>query len=106
MTTELHIFGAIAVIAVIISLVLALMHHRLAPHSAVLVGAGGVITLPLVHLIPRWSALSDPYPAAKVDALSWLVLGLLIAAAVSLWVAGMHALLSLRRRPSAELGST
>jgi hypothetical protein len=96
LTMALHIFGAGAVIAVLVSLVLAVIHHRLAAHSAVAVGAAGVITLPLVHLVPHWSALSDPYPAAHVDALSWLVLALLIAASLLLLAVGVQNLRSAR----------
>ena len=52
-------------------LVLALVGHRLAPHASLLVGVGNVVGFVAIHILPRWSVLSDPYPDVPVDAISW-----------------------------------
>jgi hypothetical protein len=45
-----------------------------------------------VHLLPRWGALSDPYAAAHVDALSWALAVVPVLAAALLAVVAARAL--------------
>lgn len=49
--------------------------------------AFGVLTatgLVAVHLLPRWSLISDPYAEANVDGLSWLSLVAFLGAGAAL----------------------
>jgi hypothetical protein len=45
-----------------------------------------------VHLVPRWSAFSDPLLGSGIDALSWAAVLAEIVAALALGVAGTFAL--------------
>jgi hypothetical protein len=87
---ELYGIGLVALVTALVTLVLALRGHSLAPAAAVVVGAGNVIGLAAVHVLPHWSAFSDPYPAAHVDALSWTVLAVMWMVAAALAFAGAH----------------
>ena len=69
-------------------LVLAVRRHPRAPAFAAVVGIAGAIGIASSHLAPHWSALSDPYPEIHVDALSWAVMLLEIAAALALGAVG------------------
>jgi hypothetical protein len=57
--------------------------RRAAPYAA---GFGVALALGfvLVHFLPRWSAFSAPYGEADVDALSWLLAALPVAAGLYL----------------------
>jgi hypothetical protein len=85
---------------VVASLVLTLRRDDAAPLLATATGlvvAGGVAAS---HLAPRWSALSDPYPAIHADLLSWTVMLAELGAALLVAVAGTSALVSRRRLAS------
>lgn len=59
-------------------------------------GAFGVATalgLVIIHVLPHWSAISDPYGEAGVDWLSWISLATFIAGGVVL------AMVAYRHRP-------
>lgn len=56
----------------------------------------GLITafgLVAIHVLPHWSAISDPYGAARVDWLSWVSLAAFISGGVVL------AIVAFRHRP-------
>lgn len=55
-----------------------------AARAAELFGALTVIGLVAVHLLPRWSLISDPYAQANVDWLSWLSLVTFLGAGAAL----------------------
>jgi hypothetical protein len=84
--------GAVGLGISIAVLIAAATRHRLAPEIAIAAGISTVIGIVAVHLLPRWSAsFSDPYSAARVDALSWASIFALIAAGVVLAAIGMAA---------------
>lgn len=74
---ELTYVGALGFVAWAVVLVLALRRPALAGPATVLVGFGTLLGFLLVHVVPHWSgALSDPYDAAGVDAISWITMAL------------------------------
>lgn len=94
--------GTVQVVAAILTLAvsagaLALVFrgHRLAPVAAVLIGFGSATVFVLVHLLPRWIALSDSFVAAqagaRVTTYSWATAALEIATALVFGVAGVRA---------------
>jgi hypothetical protein len=90
--TELDVVGAVSITASIVVLVLAIRAHPLAPLACLALGVASVAGLIVVHLVPHWSVFSDPYYDANVDALSYGLLGLLIASGAYLALAGMRAI--------------
>lgn len=90
--TALTAVGLAGLLGAAICLVLAIRKHPLTAPAATLIGISSVIGLIAVHIVPHWSVLSDPYPDAQVDALSWTNLILLIAAALALGIAGLRSL--------------
>jgi hypothetical protein len=77
---------------------LALAGPRLAPAPAAIVGFGTALGIAVVHLAPSWSAVSDPYPGAGLNAISWTSMS---AALVTGFALGLAALAELRRTPLA-----
>ena len=71
-------------IALIALLVLVFRGHRLAAPYAAAFGIASALGFVLVHLLPRWSAFSNPYADANVDALSWALAALPVAAGLYL----------------------
>jgi hypothetical protein len=65
-------------------LVLVARGHRLAAPYAAGFGAALALGFVLVHFLPRWSAFSAPYGEAGVDALSWVLAALPVAAGLYL----------------------
>jgi hypothetical protein len=55
-----------------------------------------------VHLLPQWSAFSDPFPGSSVDIGSWIAVCIEILGAVAFGLAGLSALL---RQRNPTLGS-
>ena len=86
--SELGVVGTLGLVAVIVVLVAALMRRREAPVLAVLIGGGTAIGFVVVHLLPRWGPLSDPYPELHLDALSWASMLASLSAGAALAVAG------------------
>jgi hypothetical protein len=76
----------------IVVMVMALQHHPRAAAFAAVVGLAGAVGIAASHLAPHWSSLSDPYPDISVDALSWAVMLLEIAAALVLAVVAIREL--------------
>lgn len=65
-------------------LILAISGHRRGPEVALLAGAGTVAGFVLVHLLPQWSGLSDPYWDFDPNAISWILIALPVG--LALWV--------------------
>ena len=66
--------GVLAALFQVAAVGAALTGRSLAPVLAVAVGLPDAVGVFAVHLLPRWSALSDPFPGAgavDVTALSW-----------------------------------
>lgn len=88
---EVSVVGLLGQVLVVVSLLLAMRSSTLAPDAAMAVGFGTAIGFVAVHASPHWWALSDPYAAAGVDALSWIQLTLCVSAATWLGVVGLRA---------------
>lgn len=72
--------------------------HRLAPVAAVWAGIPIALGVASVHLLPKWSALSDSFPepaSVGVTGLSWTVVSIEIAGALAV---GLVGLMILRRQ--------
>lgn len=95
--SELLGVGAFAMVTALISLVLAVREHWLAPGAAVVVGFGNVVGVALVHVAPHWGPFSDPYGAAHVDWFSWTVIVAMMLLGAMLGIAGARALQNSRR---------
>lgn len=80
----LDLIGAFGTTASVIVLVWVSSTGAKAAPGAALFGAATAGGLIAIHVVPRWSFLSDPYPEAHVDAWSWIGLAALIAAGLAL----------------------
>ena len=72
--------------------VLVILGHRHGPLLAATTGIPVALGVAAVHLLPKWSALSDPFVGARntgVTALSWTVVLVEIVGAVAMGVAGL-----------------
>jgi hypothetical protein len=92
LTTEIYIGGSLISILAVVTLVMALRHNPQAPLVATVVGFWTALGVTASHILPHWSALSDPYPDLNVDALSWVIVLLEIGAAAALGVVGLSEL--------------
>lgn len=75
--------------------------HRHAPLAAAGFGFGTAIGVTASHLLPHWSALSDPLADAGVGTLTWLAVSAEIAGGVVLGLVGASIVL---RRPRPATG--
>lgn len=98
---EVKVVGVVAIVTSVACLVLSLRGHRLAPLAAAVVGFGATLGLVVVHLLPRWSPISDPYPEAGVDVVAYGMLYALMAAGAYLGLVGFRAL-----RPATAPGAS
>lgn len=87
-TTEVAITAVLAWVATIVLVVLVARRHRLAPLYATAFGLTFALGFVLVHGLPHWSAFSDSYGDANVDALSWVLAAIPVAAGLLLAVRG------------------
>jgi len=101
LATQVVVPGFIGLASAIVAAILALRRHPLAPPASVLVGFGTAAGFIAVHLVPYWSAFSDPYSRLDLNALSWLLVALPIAVAFLAGVYGTRAL-----RPGAAQAET
>lgn len=96
LSSAILVGGTTLTLLAVVVAVMALRRHPRAPAYAAVVGFSGAVGIAASHLAPHWSSLSDPYPDLSVDALSWAVMLVEIAAAL---VLGIVALRELTRRP-------
>ena len=89
---EILVGGSAITVAAIASLVLAWRRDERAAVVGAVLGLSAAAGIAASHLIPRWSALSDPYPQIHADAISWIVVLLEIAAALVLAVVALREL--------------
>ncbi len=92
------VIGLLGFAIVAAATTLALRRSPYAPEAAVFAGAATVFGILVVHLLPDWTALSDPYWDFDANPLSWLLLVAPLIAAVSLTIAGFR---RLNTRPAA-----
>lgn len=92
-TTVVTAAGAIGFILASVAVVLVFRGHRLAPLAAILVGFPGAVRFMASHLLPQWSAFSDPFVGAEVapgvTAFSWLTAIFEIGALLAFGAAGV-----------------
>lgn len=92
--------GTLAAVFQAVAILAALGRHPLAPVAAVAVAVPDAIGVVAVHLLPRWSALSDAFPgapaAANVTAFSWVTAIVEIATGLAFAWAGWAALRATR----------
>jgi hypothetical protein len=99
LAAEVYTAGVAGWIALAVMLVLIARGHRLAAPYAAAVGAAVAVGFLAVHLLPHWSAFSDPYPAWDPDALSWALVVVPILAALNLVAQAARAHSRTRRSP-------
>ena len=92
LTTEIYVGGSVITALGIVTLIFALRRNPQAPLLATVVGFWTALGVTASHILPHWSAFSDPYPDLNVDALSWVIVLLEIGAALALGVVGVRAL--------------
>ena len=96
---EVYAAGVAGWVALAALVVLVARRHRLAAPYAAAAGAAFAGGLLAVHVVPRWSAFSDPYSAWDADALSWALVVLPLLAAVNLVAQAARARSRTRRSP-------
>ncbi len=84
-------------IATIVLLVLVFRGSELAAPYAAAFGLALAAGFVLVHLLPRWSAFSAPYPDQDVDALSWVLAVLPVLAGLYLSAVALRCVSKNRR---------
>ncbi len=94
LTTEVLAGGTFLTLAAFAVLWLASTGDPRTAVAATWIGFTGAIGVTAAHLLPHWSALSDSYPDIGVDAASWTIVLLEIAAAAWLGMTGLRALKS------------
>lgn len=84
--------GTLALVLQVAAIAAALAGHRLAALLAVAVALPDAVGVVAVHLLPRWSALSDAFPgpdaAPGVTAFSWVTAVAEVAAGLAFAYAG------------------
>lgn len=88
LTPEVFYGGALLTIAAFVTLWLVLRRSPRAPLVAAVVGLAAGFGVTAAHVLPHWSAFSDSYPELGVDAFSWAVMLLEVAAGFALGVVG------------------
>jgi len=95
-TTVVRDAGAIQFVSGAVVVFLVFRRHRWAPAAAAFVGFASAAGFAAAHLLPHWSAFSDPYTgsvvAPNVNGFSWFSALFEIAADLAFGIAGLQAL--------------
>ena len=86
------VVGLLGFVIVATAVVLASRRSTYAPEAAIGAGLLTVFGFLVVHLLPDWTPLSDPYWDFEADAMSWLLLIAPLVAAIGLTVQGFREL--------------
>ena len=86
--------GTAGFVAALLVLGLALAGHRLAPAATALVGLATAAGFVAIHVLPDWSAISQPYSDIDVDGLSWVAMIVPAVAAAGVGAIGVQAVRS------------
>ncbi len=84
--------GVLGDIAIIATVAMVIRGHRLARLAATLVGFANFFGFIAIHVVPDWGPLSDGYPDLSVDAISWAIVFIPMAAALWLGLTGLSQL--------------
>ena len=91
-TTQVQWAGNVSTVVGITVAVLVVVGNRYGPILAATTGIPVALGVAAVHLLPKWSALSDAFVGAHntgVTALSWTVVSIEIVGALAMGVAGL-----------------
>ena len=103
-TEVLYVLGNVALVLQIVTIMLVLTRHRLAPLVAVVVGFQLAIGFTAAHWLPHWSAISDP--VWKIGSLRWFSYVASIAEIVGALALAATALTIVRRRGLSSFAAT
>jgi hypothetical protein len=87
--------GNLSTLVGVATIVMVVLGYRLAPEFAAWTGIPVALGVAAVHLVPKWSALSDSFIGAShtgVTALSWTVVLIEIAGALAMGTIGIATL--------------
>jgi hypothetical protein len=99
LAAEVYTAGIAGWIALAVLLVLVVRGHRLAAPYAAAVGLAVAVGFVAVHVLPHWSAFSDPYSGWEPDALSWALVVVPVLAALNLVAQAARVRSHTRRSP-------
>jgi hypothetical protein len=100
LTREVRWGGVALAVVAVGALLLTLRHSPFAPLVATVVGFGTAIAVTASHLVPHWSALSDPYAGLGLGLYSWAVVLAEVVTALLLGIAGLVELRRQQRAPA------
>lgn len=92
LTAETQAIGIVGYLTTLAVLLLVLRRDALAPLACVALGASFVLGTVVVHVLPHFSAFSDPYPDLDLGVASWLAMLILPATGLYLAWAGARAM--------------
>lgn len=96
--------GTLQYAAGAVAVVLVFRRHRLAPAAAAIVGLQSAVGFTAAHLLPHWSALSDPFVGSAVGphvtAFSWFTALFEIAADLAFGIVGLQLLRNRQTAPT------
>ena len=89
-----HVVWAGTVVAIVAAVVLTLIftRHPFAPTAAAAAGFGIAFGVTASHLLPEWSAFSDPLASGDTDPLTWVAVLSEIGGAAVMGAAGWRAM--------------
>ena len=94
-TTQVLSAGTIQYLLAVVAVVLVFRRHPWAPAFAIALGFQSAIGFTAAHVLPHWSAFSDPFTgshvAPNVTALSWVTAVFEIGADLAFGYAGVRA---------------
>jgi hypothetical protein len=74
LSTEVVVAGTMLAVAAFIGYGFTLARHPWAPMIATILGFGAAVSVTLGHVVPHWSAFSDPYSDLHLGVYSWTVM--------------------------------
>jgi len=99
LSTEIRVAGTALVVVALIGLGFTLARHPWAPMIATIIGFGAAVSVTFGHIVPHWSAFSDPYSDLSLGAYSWTAM---LAEIVTGFVLGVVGFLMVRRETAAS----
>lgn len=97
LTSEVFWAGNLSTVLAAAAIIVTLAGYHRSATIAIVIGFSQAIGVAAVHLLPRWSVLSDSLPAADADALTWLAVSAEIVGALAFGAAGAYGRIRLGR---------